>query len=125
MYEAFAKAAEERANSVRSFVMDAVEKGQRIVGYGAAAKGNTLLNYCGISTREVAYVVDRSPHKQGHFLPGSHIPVSAPDTLLLDRPDYVLVLAWNLLDEVRASLPSVRDWGGSFLTTMPTLTVVP
>jgi hypothetical protein len=94
------------------------------VGYGAAAKGNTLLNYCGVSTREIGYVVDRSPHKQGRFLPGTHIPVFAPSKLLSDRPDYVIVLAWNLIDEVQASFPEVREWGGSFVTTMPSLTVL-
>jgi hypothetical protein len=94
------------------------------VGYGAAAKGNTLLNYCGASTHEIAYVVDRSPHKQGHFLPGTHLPVFAPEKLLADRPDYVLVLAWNLLDEVQTSLSQVREWGGSFVTTMPNLSVL-
>ena len=70
-------------------------------GLRCCSKGNTLLNHCGVSTREIAYVVDRSPHKQGHFLPGSHLPVLAPQNLLADRPDYVIVLAWNLLDEVQ------------------------
>jgi SAM-dependent methyltransferase len=124
VYDAFATAANRRAASVRSFLERAAANGKRVVGYGAAAKGNTLLNFCGVSTREVAYVVDRSPHKQGHFLPGTHIPVFAPDKLLSDHPDYVIVLAWNLLDEVQASLPEVRAWGGSFVTTMPSLTVL-
>ena len=123
-YDAFASGANRRAASVRSFLESAAANGKRVVGYGAAAKGNTLLNYCGVSTREVAYVVDRSPHKQGHFLPGTHLPVFAPEKLLSDRPDYVIVLAWNLLDEVQASLPEVRGWGGSFVTTMPSLTVL-
>ena len=123
-YDAFASGANRRAASVRSFLESAAANGKRVVGYGAAAKGNTLLNYCGVSTREVAYVVDRSPHKQGHFLPGTHLPVFAPEKLLSDRPDYVIVLAWNLLDEVQASLPEVREWGGSFVTTMPSLTVL-
>ena len=123
-YDAFVSGANRRAASVRSFLESAAANGKRVVGYGAAAKGNTLLNYCGVSTREVAYVVDRSPHKQGHFLPGTHLPVFAPEKLLSDRPDYVIVLAWNLLDEVQASLPEVRGWGGSFVTTMPSLTVL-
>ena len=123
-YDAFAFAANRRAASVRSFLEHAVANGRTVVGYGAAAKGNTLLNYCGVSTREIGYVVDRSPHKQGHFLPGTHLPVFAPEKLLSDRPDYVIVLAWNLLDEVQASLPEVREWGGSFVTTMPSLTVL-
>jgi len=123
-YDAFASAANRRAASVSSFLERAATDGKRGVGYGAAAKGNTLLNYCGVSTREVAYVVDRSPHKQGHFLPGTHLPVVTLERLLSDRPDYVIVLAWNLLDEVQASLPQVREWGGSFVTTMPSLTVL-
>jgi SAM-dependent methyltransferase len=123
-YDAFASAANERADSVRSFLERAAEDRRRVVGYGAAAKGNTLLNYCGASTREIAYVVDRSPHKQGHFLPGTHLPVLSPEKLLADRPDYVLVLAWNLLEEVQTSLSQVRAWGGSFVTTMPKLTVL-
>ncbi|MGO9100777.1 MAG: methyltransferase domain-containing protein [Acidimicrobiales bacterium] len=124
VYDAFASAANRRAASVRSFLGRAMANGKTVVGYGAAAKGNTLLNHCGVSTREIAYVVDRSPHKQGHFLPGSHLPVLAPQNLLADRPDYVIVLAWNLLDEVQESLPKVREWGGSFVTTMPSLTVL-
>ncbi|MGD0287025.1 MAG: class I SAM-dependent methyltransferase [Acidimicrobiales bacterium] len=123
-YDTFASAANQRADSVRSFLERAASDGKRVVGYGAAAKGNTLLNYCGASTHEIAYVVDRSPHKQGHFLPGTHLPVFAPEKLLADRPDYVLVLAWNLLDEVQTSLSQVREWGGSFVTTMPNLSVL-
>lgn len=123
-YDLFASAADLRAASVRSFLEEALVEGKRVVGYGAAAKGNTLLNYCNVSPAELAYVVDRSPHKQGHFLPGSHIPVVSPGALLSDRPDYVMILAWNLLEEVQSSLPEVRDWGGSFLTTMPRLTVL-
>jgi 2-polyprenyl-3-methyl-5-hydroxy-6-metoxy-1,4-benzoquinol methylase len=124
-YDAFAAAANERADSVRTFLAGALTSAPRVAAYGAAAKGNTLLNYCGASTREIGYVVDRSPHKQGHFLPGSHLPVFSPDKLLSDHPDFVLVLAWNLLDEVVASLPEVAEWGGKFVTTMPTLTVLP
>ena len=123
-YDAFAAAADRRAESVRSFLERSVADRKRVVGYGAAAKGNTLLNYCGASTAEIGYVVDRSPHKQGHFLPGTHLPIFAPEKLLSDRPDYVIVLAWNLIDEVQASLPQVREWGGSFVTTVPVLTVL-
>ena len=124
VYEAFAAAADRRASSVRAFLEDAAARGRSVAGYGAAAKGNTLLNYCGVSTREIRYVVDRSPHKQGHFLPGTHLPVFSVERLLEDRPDYLVVLAWNLLEEVQTSLPEVREWGGSFVTTMPALTVL-
>ncbi len=123
-YDQFAAVADRRAASVRSFLENAAASGARVGGYGAAAKGNTLLNYCGVSTREIGYVVDRSPHKQGRFLPGTHLPIFPPETLLSDRPDYVVVLAWNLLDEVQDSFPEVREWGGTFVTTMPSLTVL-
>jgi SAM-dependent methyltransferase len=125
VYDGFATAANRRADSIRLFLDETLRNGKRVAAYGAAAKGNTLLNYCGVSTREIGYVVDRSPHKQGHFLPGSHLPVLALDTLLWDHPDFVLVLAWNLLDEVMSSIPEVRQWGGRFVTTMPSLTVLP
>lgn len=124
-YEAFATAANRRARSVRAFLDKAAENSQTVAAYGAAAKGSTLLNYCGVSTREIGYVVDRSPHKQGQYLPGSHLPIVSIDRLLSDRPDFVFVLAWNLLDEVVGSLPEVVEWGGRFVTTMPDLTVLP
>ena len=123
-YDAFAAEAEARARSVRRFLDETVATNSKVVAYGAAAKGNTLLNYCSVSSREIAYVVDRSPHKQGRYLPGSHIRISAPDVLRADRPNYVLVLAWNLLGEIVASLPEVAACGGRFVTTMPRLAVL-
>jgi len=86
-----------------------------IAAYGAAAKGNTLLNYCGIGREFIDFCVDRSPHKQGLFLPGSHIPVLEPDALDHRRPDIVLILPWNLRDEVVAQLAHIGEWGGRFL----------
>ncbi|MGH9171764.1 MAG: methyltransferase domain-containing protein [Acidimicrobiales bacterium] len=123
-YSTFAAGADSRAESVRRWLEGVAARGKRVAAYGAAAKGNTLLNYCSVTTGDIGYVVDRSPHKQGHFLPGSHLPILPPGALVSGRPDFVLVLAWNLLDEVTASLPEVRAWGGRFVTTMPTLTVV-
>ncbi|MEE8368312.1 MAG: methyltransferase C-terminal domain-containing protein, partial [Thermoanaerobaculia bacterium] len=89
------------------------------VGYGAAAKGNTLLNYCGIGTDFIDYTVDRSPHKQGKYLPGTRIPVYPPEKLAATQPDYVLILPWNLKDEIIEQQSSVRSWGGQFIVPIP------
>jgi SAM-dependent methyltransferase len=96
---------------------------RRIVAYGAPAKGNTLLNYCGIGTDLVEYTCDLNPHKQGHYLPGTHIPIRAPDAIRETRPDLVLILPWNLKDEIMEQLSFVRDWGGRFLVRTPELRV--
>ena len=98
--------------------------GVTIAGYGAPAKGNTLLNYCGIGTDFLDYVVDRSPHKQGFFLPGSGLPILAPGRIAETRPDYVLVLPWNLIDEITGQMAAIRSWGGRFVTAVPTLAVL-
>jgi SAM-dependent methyltransferase len=97
---------------------------KRIVGYGAAAKGNTLLNYCGIRTDIVDYVVDRNPHKIGKFLPGTHIPIKHPDVLKEDRPDYLFILPWNLTDEIIAQNGFIREWGGKFIIPIPEIRVI-
>ncbi|WP_375456062.1 methyltransferase domain-containing protein [uncultured Methylobacterium sp.] len=97
--------------------------GKRVCGYGAAAKGNTFLNYCGIGPELVRAVADRSPHKQGTLLPGSRIPVVSPDAMLALRPDYVLILPWNIKDEVFEQMAAIRDWGGRFVTCIPALDV--
>ncbi|MGC1303389.1 MAG: class I SAM-dependent methyltransferase, partial [Caulobacteraceae bacterium] len=95
------------------------ENGARIVAYGAAAKGNTLLNYCGIGRDIIDYVVDRSPFKQGMFLPGTRIPIRSPEYMRTDKPDVVLILPWNLADEIQNQLSYVRDHGGRFITAIP------
>jgi SAM-dependent methyltransferase len=107
-----------------SFLIEARETGRQVVGYGAPAKGNTLLNYCGIREDLLAYTVDRSPHKQGKFLPGTHIPVFAPDRIGQTRPDYVLVLPWNIQDEVMSQMAAIREWGGRFVVPIPEVHVV-
>ena len=107
-----------------SFLLAARAEGKTVVGYGAPGKGNTLLNHCGIRSDLVAYTVDRSPHKQGRFLPGTHIPIHHPDRIAADRPDYVLVLPWNLRTEIGAQLSYVREWGGRLVFPIPTLEVV-
>jgi SAM-dependent methyltransferase len=107
-----------------SFLMQARAEGKTVVGYGAPGKGNTLLNHCGIRSDLLSYTVDRSPHKQGWFLPGTHIPIHHPDRIAADRPDYVLVLPWNLRTEISEQLSYVREWGGKLVFPIPSLEVV-
>jgi hypothetical protein len=95
-----------------------------VVGYGAPGKGNTLLNYCGIRSDLVQYTVDRNPLKQGTFLPGTRIPVLSPESIDATRPDYVLILPWNLKAEIMKQLQHIRDWGGRFLTAIPGVQVI-
>jgi SAM-dependent methyltransferase len=107
-----------------SFLLAARAQGATVVGYGAPGKGNTLLNHCGVRSDLLAYTVDRSPHKQGKFLPGTHIPIHHPDRIAADRPDFVLVLPWNLRTEITAQLGYVAEWGGQLVYPIPTLEVV-
>jgi SAM-dependent methyltransferase len=123
-YDRFHAGVRETKRGLLQFLLDAKADGKRIVGYGAAAKGNTLLNYCGIRTDFLDYVVDRSPHKQGKFLPGTHIPVSSPERIFETRPDYVLILPWNLRGEVTQQMKGVREWGGRFVVPIPRVTEV-
>jgi SAM-dependent methyltransferase len=118
-YEGFTSQVEHCRQSILDFLSDARNSAQTVVAYGAAAKGNTLLNYCGATTADIPYVVDRSPHKQGRLLPGSHIPVRAPDILAETRPAYLLVLAWNLRDEILADMAHIRQWDGRFVIPVP------
>ena len=106
------------------FLIDAKRAGKRIAAYGAAAKGNTLLNYCGVGGDFLDYVADLSPHKQGKFLPGTHIPVVAPARIRETRPDYLLILPWNIKDEVMAQNAFVREWGGRFVIPIPRIAVL-
>lgn len=116
-----------RVRAVRAgllgFLAEAKRKGERVVGYGAAAKGNTLLNYCGVTAADVEFVVDRNPAKQDRLLPGSRIPVRAVEALVAARPDHVLILPWNIQDEVMRQLPEVREWGGDFVIAVPEIRV--
>jgi len=105
------------------FLMRARSEGKRVVGYGAPGKGNTLLNHCGIREDLLEYTVDRSPHKQGMFLPGTHIPIHEPERIAADRPDYVLVLPWNLRTEISAQLSYVAEWGGKLVYPIPALDI--
>lgn len=111
--------------SVTDFLAAAKDEGTTVACYGAAAKGNTLLNYCGISTRDVVFVADRSPHKQGRYLPGTHLPISAPERVGEEKPGYLIILPWNLKDEIMAQMSYIRDWGGRFVTPIPQVEVHP
>jgi 2-polyprenyl-3-methyl-5-hydroxy-6-metoxy-1,4-benzoquinol methylase len=115
--------AERIKDDLLCFLIECKRAGRRVAGYGAAAKGNTLLNFAGVRPDLLPYVVDASPHKQGRFLPGSRIPVLAPQHLLDDRPEVVLILPWNLRDEIVAQLQAVRSWGGRFASAVPQLRV--
>jgi SAM-dependent methyltransferase len=122
-YEGFAERVDAVRQGLIEFLSAARSKGHRIVAYGAAAKGNTLLNFCGIGHEAISFVADRSPAKQGRLLPGSRIPVRAPDDILAEKPDYVLILPWNLHDEISQQLSPVREWGGRFVTAIPAIRV--
>lgn len=106
------------------FIGDARKRGKTVVGYGAPAKGNTLLNFCKLGPDDIRYTVDRSPHKQNLLLPGTHIPVHAPEIIAETKPDFVLILPWNLKDEVIENMSHVRDWGGKFVVPIPELKVI-
>lgn len=111
-------------NNLLEFLRDCRKKGKTVSGYGAPAKGNTLLNYCGVGRDLIAYTVDASPHKQGHFLPGSHLPIYAPDKIKETKPDYVLILPWNLKAEITQQMAHIAEWGGKFVVPIPELKVL-
>jgi hypothetical protein len=123
-YTSFKSQVEKAKRELLSFIIQAKEEGKTIAAYGAAAKGNTLLNYCGIRSDFIDYVVDRNPHKQGLYTPGTHIPVYAPEKIAETKPDYVLILPWNLKDEVMSQLSAIRSWGGRFVIPIPSLQVL-
>ena len=121
----FTEQVHETKRRLLEFLIAAKRRGKRIAGYGAPGKGNTLLNYCGIGRDFLDYTVDRNPYKQGKFLPGTHLPIYPPETLRATRPDYVLILAWNLKDEIMEQVADIRSWGGQFLVPIPDVKVYP
>jgi hypothetical protein len=123
-YLSFGDRVKKTKRNILDFMIRAKEKNETIVGYGAPAKGNTLLNYCGISTDFIEYTVDLNPYKQGRFLPGSHIPIYSPEKVVETKPDYLLILPWNLKDEIIQQMYFVRDWGCKFLLLIPQVEVV-
>jgi SAM-dependent methyltransferase len=124
-YSRFAGQVVETKRALLAFLIEARREGKTIVGYGAPAKGNTLLNYCGIRQDFIDYTVDRSPHKQGSFLPGTRLAIHAPERLRETKPDYVLILPWNLRDEIVEQMAWIREWGGKFVVPIPKVEVLP
>ncbi|MEZ5564345.1 MAG: class I SAM-dependent methyltransferase [Gammaproteobacteria bacterium] len=124
LYQQFQARVHATKRELLSFLIDARTNGKRVAGYGAPGKGNTLLNYCGIGTDFLEFTVDRSPAKQGTWTPGSRIPILAPEAIFEHRPDYVLILPWNLRDEIVAKMSAVRDWGGQFVVPIPRVEIL-
>lgn len=123
-YQGFQAQAERVKNDLLAFLIEAQRQGKRVGAYGAAAKGNTLLNFAGVKPDLMPYVVDRNPAKQGQFMPGSRVPIVEEDHLKADRPDYVVILPWNLREEVTFQLDYIRAWGGRFVVGVPRLEVI-
>ncbi len=124
-YRGFSRNVNAVKRKLLSFLIDAKERGKTIVGYGAPGKGNTLLNYCGIRTDFLDFTVDANPYKQGKYTPGMRIPILAPEAILQARPDYVLILPWNLREEISVQAAYIREWGGRFVVPIPQLEVFP
>ncbi len=124
-YLAFAERVRREKREIVRFFAEQKDAGMSIAGYGAPAKGNTLLNYCGIGRDFIDYTVDLNPHKQGRYLPGTHIPIRDPDEIRRTRPDLVVILPWNLRDEVMEQLAFIREWGGRFAARSPELRIFP
>jgi len=122
-YASFTEQIHEIKRRLLEFLIGARRRGKRIVGYGAPGKGNTLLNYCGVRTDFLDYTVDRNPYKHGKFLPGTHIPIYPTEHIWETRPDYVLILPWNLKDEIMAQMSHIRSWGGQFVVPIPDVKV--
>jgi SAM-dependent methyltransferase len=123
-YEGFAARVEEVRRGFLEFLAKAKSEGKTVAAYGAAAKGNTFLNYAGVTPADIVAVFDANPHKQDRFLPGTHIPIHAPAAIADFKPDYVVILPWNLKDEIMGQLAYIRDWGGQFVTAAPDTKVV-
>ena len=124
-YRAFSDEVKKTKRALLRFLIHARELGKSVVGYGAPAKGNTLLNYCGVRTDLLDYTVDRSPHKQGRFLPGVRLPIYPPEKIRETKPDFVLILPWNIKEEVMSQMSFVRQWGGRFVVPIPRTMVMP
>jgi hypothetical protein len=122
-YRGYQPRVEATKRSLLKFLIEQKENGKQIVAYGAPAKGNTLLNYCGVGTDLIDYAVDRSPHKQGRFLPGTRIPVFSPERIAETRPDFVIILPWNLKTEIAEQMSFIRSWGGRFVVPIPNVEV--
>jgi len=123
-YAVFEGQVRQLKRNLLQFLIAAKAEGKTVVGYGAPAKGNTLLNYCGIGPEFLDYTADINPHKQNRFTPGTHIPIYGPDRIRETRPNYVVILPWNLKDEITGQLSFIRDWGGCFVLPIPKVEVL-
>jgi len=123
-YAAFAERVHRCKRRLLAFLIEARERGESVVGYGAPAKASTLLNFCGVGPELIEYTVDKSPHKQGRYLPGSRIPIHPPGRIFETRPDFVVIFPWNLRDEIVAEMAGIREWGGRFVVPLPEVEVV-
>jgi SAM-dependent methyltransferase len=122
-YESFGRKVKQTKLELVDFLLTAAREGKSVAGYGAPGKSATLLHYCGIGKDWIEYTVDRNPYKQGRFLPGSHIPIYHPDRIRDTRPDYVVILPWNLKDEIMEQLQFIREWGGRFVVPIPKMAI--
>jgi 2-polyprenyl-3-methyl-5-hydroxy-6-metoxy-1,4-benzoquinol methylase len=122
-YKSFSKRATECKLKIWDFFISVKQNNKKIIGYGAPAKGNTMLNFCGIGKEIIEYTVDISPHKQGLFLPGTHIPIKKPESIKETKPDYVVILSWNFKDEIIQQMNYIRDWGGKFVVLHPKIEI--
>lgn len=118
-YTSFGESVLKVKRALRTLLEEEKNKGKTIAAYGAPAKGNTLLNFCGIGTTLIDYTVDRNPYKQGRFLPGTHIPIHSPEKIKQTKPDYVLILPWNLKEEIMSQMSEIKNWGGKFIIPIP------
>jgi hypothetical protein len=123
-YRGFGEQVRSTKRKLLTFLIEAKAAGRKVVGYGAPGKGNTLLNYCGIRTDFLDFTVDANPYKQGKFTPGTRIPILAPEAIRAARPDYVLILPWNLADEISTQAAYIREWGGRFVVPIPEVRVL-
>jgi hypothetical protein len=123
-YSAFADKVQRTKRELLSFLITAKNEGKRICGYGAPGKGNTLLNYCGIGTDFLDFTVDRNPYKHGRYTPGMHIPIRPVEAIDEARPDYILILPWNLKDEIVGQMRHVGAWGARFVVPIPTVKLI-
>jgi hypothetical protein len=123
-YLTFAEQAEKTKQRLLDFLRAAKADRKSVVGYGAPAKGNTLLNYCGVGTDLIEYTVDRNPQKQGHFLPGTRIPIYSPDRIDQTKPQYVLILPWNIQEEIMRQMHRIREWNAQFVVPIPEVKVL-
>src|SRR5262249_49678405 len=122
-YSRFSEQVKETKRKLLDFLIAVKRQGRSVVGYGAPAEGNTLLNYCGVRSDFIDYTVDRSPHKQGNFLPGTRIPIFSPARISETKPDYLLILPWNIKDEIVHDMAHIREWGGRFVVPIPEVQV--